>query len=139
MAVTTDPFVAADLAGFIPEVWTPIVNEQFFASFVFANFCQNLSSYAAEMGDIFHVPDIFTNTFTAQTQSTQGAEITTAGPAQVDTTMTVNTHKYVAYLIGDKDLKQLMKPYGYNEVYARKAGKTLATALEASMSALWSS
>lgn len=91
------------------------------------------------MGDIFHVPDVFTNAFTAQTQSSQGAEVTTVGPAQVDTTLTINTHKYVAYLIGDKDMKQLMKSYDYNGVYARKAGKTLGNALEAALAALWSS
>lgn len=139
MAVTSDPFIASDLAGFIPEVWTPLVNEELFASLVLANFCQDLSPWAGDGGDIFHVPDVYTNTFSVQTQSTQGAEVTTAGPAQVDTTLTVNTHKYVAYLVGDKDMKQLTKSYDFNGVYARKMGRTLANALEAAIAALWSS
>lgn len=138
MAVTTDPFVAADLAAMIPEVWTPIVMEELFAKTVFANFCRDLSPYAQNGGDIFHVPDVFTNTFTVQTQSTQGAEVTTAGPAQSDVTLTVSTHKYIAHIIGDKDARQLSSSYDFNGIYARKTGSLLADALEDDLAALWS-
>lgn len=138
MAVTTDPFIASDLAGFIPEVWTPIINEELFAKTVFANFCTDLTSYAQSGGDIFHVPDVYTNTFSATSQSTQGAEVTTAGPTQVDTTLTINTHKYVAHIVGDKDKAQLARDYDFNAVYARKTGGVLANALEADIAALWS-
>ncbi len=139
MAVTTDPFVAADLAAFIPEKWSPIVNEQFFASRVMASFCTDLSSYVADGGDTVHVPDLFTNNFSVQTQSTQGAEITTAGPAQVDTTMSIGTHKYVAFLAGKKEMKQMLGSYDYAGLYSAKAGRTLSDALESALTALWSS
>lgn len=138
MAITTDPFTATDLAAMIPEVWTPIVLEELFAKTTFANFCTDLSSYASNGGDTFHVPDVFTNTFSVQTQSTQGAEITTSSPAQNDITLAINTHKYIAYLIGDKDMKQLSHTYDFNAVYAKKAGSSLANSLEADLAALWS-
>lgn len=138
MAVTSDPFVAADLAGFIPEVWPGMVLEELFAKAVAARFFTDLSSYAQDGGDIFHVPDVFTNTFSLQTQSTQGAEITTAGPAQVDVTLTVNTHSYVAYIIGDKDMAQLAKKYDYNRVYTSKSAGILRHALEDALFGLWS-
>lgn len=76
---------------------------------------------------------------TVSTQSTQGAEITTAGPAQVDTTLTVNTHKYVAFIIGDKDLVQVASKYGVMKLYADEAKGLLAEALEAAIAGLWSS
>ena len=76
---------------------------------------------------------------TVSTQSTQGAEVTTAGPAQVDTTLTVNTHKYVAFIIGDKDLQQIAARYNVNAMYANEARKLLTEALEADIAALWSS
>lgn len=139
MAVTTDPFDATELVAVIPEVWTPVVNEKFFDETVLANFITDLSEFATEGGDIFHVPDIYTNAFSVGTQSTQGAEIDTSAPATVDTTLTVNTHKYVAYLIGDKDMKQVASKYNINEVYARQAAGLLAEALEQSIAALWSS
>jgi len=139
MAVTTDPFAAADLAAVISETWTTIVNEKTFNDTVLANFCTDLSSFATEGSDILHVPDLYTNALTVSTQSTQGAEITTAGPAQVDTTLTINTHKYVAFIIGDKDLVQVASRYDVNEMYAREAVKLLTEALEAAIAALWSS
>lgn len=76
---------------------------------------------------------------TVSDQSTQGAEITTASPATVDTTLTIDTHKYVAWIIGDKDLQQIASRYDVNEIYAREAVKLLTEALEASLAALWSS
>lgn len=138
-AVTTDPFTASDLAATISETWTSIVNEKTFNDTVLANFVTDLSEFASEGSDIFHVPNLYTNALTVSTQSTQGAEITTAGPAMVDTTLTVNTHKYVAFIIGDKDLVQIASKYSVNDLYAREAVKLLTEALEADIAALWSS
>jgi hypothetical protein len=76
---------------------------------------------------------------TVSTQSTQGAEITTASPATVDTTLTINTHKYVAWIIGDKDLQQIASFYSVNEIYAREASSLLVEALEQDIAGLWSS
>ncbi len=139
MAVTTDPFTGADLASVIPEVWTTIVNEKTFDDAVLANFVTDLSSFATEGGDIFHVPDFFTNALTVSTQSTQGAEINTAGPATVDTTLAIDTHKYVAWIIGDKDLKQIATRYDVNQIYAREAVSLLVESLEQALAALWAS
>ena len=139
MAVTTDPFVAGDLAAVISETWTTIVNEKTFADTVFANFVTNLSEFTVDGSDIFHVPDVYTNALTVGTQSTQGAEITTAGPAMVDTTLTVNTHSYVAFLIGRKDFNQVASKYSVMEIYARESKSLLEETLEGAIAALWSS
>lgn len=139
MAVTTDPFVAADQVAVTSETWTTIVNEKTFNETVLANHITDLSSFATEGSDIFHVPDIYTNALTVGTQSTQGAEITTAGPAQVDTTLTVSTHKYVAFIMGDLTFVQVARKYNVMEVYARQAKNLLAEALEQDIAALWSS
>lgn len=137
-AVTTDAFTGADLAGFIGEVWPGLVQEQLFAKAVAANFFLDLSQYGEQGGDVIHVPDAFTNAFSAQTQSTQGAEITTAGPAQVDTTLSTWTHSYVAFIMGDKDVKQIMKNYPYNKIYTKKCAGTLRIVLEDALFGLWS-
>jgi hypothetical protein len=139
MALSTDPFDATELVAVIPEVWTPIVNEAFFDKTVLADFITDLSSYATGGGDIFHVPDLFTNTFSAQTQTTQATEVTTEAPATVDTYLTINLHKYVAFLIGDLDLQLIAQKYEMNSKYAKEAAGVLATALEASIAGLWSS
>lgn len=138
MAVTTDPFNATDLAARIPEIWTPLVLREMRAKAVATNFFTDLSEYAADGGDIFHVADIYTNTFTVQSQSTQGAEVTTAAVAQNDVTLTVNNHKYIAYVLGDKDMKQLVKSFNFSAEYARKASNALIDDIETALFALWS-
>lgn len=139
MAVTTDPFTGTDLVATISETWTSIVNEKTFNDTVFANFCTDLSSFTSEGSDIFHVPDLYTNALTVSTQSTQGAEISTAGPATVDTTLTVNTHSYVAFIIGRKDFNQIASKYDVMEMYAREAKSLLEETLESAIAGLWSS
>lgn len=138
MAVTTDAFNATDLAPVIPEIWPGLVLEELFARAVGARFFTDLTEYMRDQGDIAHLADVYTNTFTKQTQSTQGAEITTAGPAQNDVTLTVNTHDYVAFIIGDKDARQLLRSFDFNQVYIRKSAGTLRHALEDAIFGLWS-
>lgn len=139
MAVTSDPFTSSDLAAIIPEVWVPFANKQFFAKTVFANFVTDLSPFMEEGGDIVHVPGVYTNSFTPGTQSTQGAEITTESVAMDDNTLTVNTQKYIAIIIGDKDLKQIASKYDVAKIWGEKMGGQLATTLDGAIAALWSS
>jgi len=147
MAVTSDPFVggvssnhpANDLIATISEVWTDMVNEKTFNDTVLANFCTDLSAYAQNGGAVFHVPDLYTNSLTVSTQSTQGAEVTTASPAQNNTVLSVTTHKYVAFIIGDLDMGQIASNYNINELYVNEARRLLTEALEQDLAALWSS
>lgn len=139
MAVTTDPFTNTDAAAFISETWTTVVNEKLFNKSVLTAFCTDLSSFANEGSDIFHVPDIFTNALTVSSQSTQGAEVTTASPASTDTTLTVSTHKYVAYIMGDLTLQQVATKYDVMQLYAKEAASLLIEAVEGDLAALWSS
>lgn len=139
MATFTGQFTASDLAASIPEIWTPVVLEQLFASTVFSNFFLDLSEYTTEGGSTFDIADLFTNAFTLQTQSTQGAQVTLGDPAQVKVQLAVNTHKYVAALAGDKDIAQLRKGFDFHMQYANKMRKTTMNGLEASIAGLWSS
>lgn len=135
----TAAFTAADLVAAIPEIWTPIVNEPNFPKAVAANFFTDLSAYAQEGGDILHVPNIYTNVFSVSTQTTQGNAVVDQSPTSVDVTLTINLHKYVAWIIGDLDMKQLATKYSLNEKYAREAQNVLTQALEDSLFGLWSS
>ncbi len=134
----TDTFTNTDLVAVIPEVWTPIVLEQLFARAVAAQWFTNLSEFATEGGDIFHVPDVFTNAFTVQTQSTQGTEVTLGSPTSVDVTLTVNNHIYIAYIIDDLARAQISRSYNVVDLYGRKAGSTIINDLEGDLFALWS-
>jgi hypothetical protein len=138
-AVTSNPMTGTSLAAVISETWTSIVNEKTFNDTVLANHVTDLSEFATEGSDIFHVPDLYTAALTVVTQSVQGQEITTSLANQGDVTLTISTHKYVSWIIGDKDLKQIAMKYSVNEIYAREASNLLAEALEQDLAALWAS
>lgn len=139
MAVDSNAFSASDLAATIPEVWSDIVNTSKFPQAVLTNFCEDLSEFVEDGGDIIHVPDIYTNQLTSSTQSTEGAEITPVTPSQVDDTITVDTHEYVAFMMGDKTMRQVARKYGLVELYAREAQGVLMNVIEAALAANWSS
>lgn len=134
----TDAFSAADLVAMIGEYWTPLVLQEFFAKTVAANHFVNLSEFQSEGNDIYHVPDVYTNDFSVSTQSTPGAEVSLNSPTQVDVTLTVNNHIYIAYIIGDMQRQQIAKSYDVMFEYNRKAGGRLADDLESDLFALWS-
>ena len=139
MALTTDPWDSTELAAYIGEVWPGIVDEEFFAMPVAANFFTDLTKHVQAGGDIIHIPDVYTNAYTVVTQSTQGTEVTTGAPATVDDTLTINNHVYIADLLGDADQVQLMKNFDFNGIYNRKAVGSLVEDLEGDLFALHSS
>lgn len=139
MATFSNQFTASNLAASIPEIWTPIVLEQMFASTVASNFFLDLSEWTTEGGSTFDIANLYTNTFTAQTQSTQGGQVTLGNPAQVKVQLAVNTHKYVAALAGDKDIAQLQKSFDFHVEYANQMRKTTMNTIEADLFGLWSS
>ena len=139
MAVTTDPATDVDLSSMIGEVWTPMILEEMFSKSVAANFFTDISSYCTGGGDIFHIPGMFTNSFSVSTQLTQGAEITTQFGEDDDSYITVDTHNYIAFILGDKDVKQILSMYDANALYTKKAANTLRIALEDALFGLWSS
>lgn len=136
--VGTSTYSSADLAASIPEKWSTIMLEQKFPEFVLTNHVTDLSDEIVE-GDIIHVPNIYTNTFTATTQSTEGTEVTLQSPSQVDVTITVDTQKYIAFILGDKTMSQVAKSYNLGEKYAIMCKKTLLRELEDSLFGLYTS
>jgi len=135
----TDAFTGADLVAFIGEQWTPLVLQEFFAKSVAADHFVDLAEIGERTGsDIFHVPDVYTNSFTVQTQGTEGAEVTLGSPTQNDVTLSVTNHSYIAYILGDLERQQIASSYNVTREYTRKAGGTLREDLEGDLFALWS-
>jgi hypothetical protein len=138
----------ARTAEVIPEIWSPIVNEALFDNLTILPFVRDLSSYVVAGGDTVHVPDLFTYTWdnidgagasSVQTQSVEGAGIVDDTKLPVDVNLSIDTHKYVAWVLGDKTMAQVARMYNLNELYAREARRVLLQEVEDSLYALWSS
>lgn len=135
----TAAFSAADVAATTPEIWGDFMLEPKFPKAVLANFFTDLSYLMENGGDTLHVPNIYTNKFTASTQANEGDGVVDQSPAQVDVTLAIATHIYVAWIFGDMTIKQLAFSEKLNKKYADEAMNVLMVALEDSLAALWSS
>ena len=133
------PYDATALAAFINEVWSTIVLEPKFEGLTVINFVRDLSEFMSEGGDICHVPSIFTNLFAVSTQTTQTNAITDQSPDSIDTTLTIATHKYVAWIIGDRDMRQMASKYSLNERYVSEASRLLLQTIEDALFGLYTS
>lgn len=134
----TNTYTAADLVAVIGEVWGPMVNDAYFAKTVFANWCLDLSELLnAQGGDILHIADIYTNPLTSAAKSA-ASEVTLVSPLTVDLTLTVSTHRHVAFVIEDLELATLTKSYNATQKLFAQAGKVVADDLEDSLATLWS-
>ena len=132
----TNTYSAADLAAVIPEIWGGPFLEAFFAKPVAANFFRDLSEMIPE-GDTLNLPDIFTNVLASGSKS-NGSEVTLNSPAATAVQLSVSTWRYVAYLIEDKELRQMAKVFATLDELAKQAGKVLGDDLDDTLLALWS-
>lgn len=145
--VGTNTFINTDLDASIPEKWGSMMLEQRFQEFVLQDHVTDLSELISVEGDIVHVPNLYTNPFNITggggaavvAQTTPGTEVTLVSPAQVDVPITVNTHKYLAFILDDKTMAQVAKSYSISEAYARACQKALLRELEDSLFALYTS
>lgn len=135
----TAAFSPADVAATTPEIWGDFMLEPKFPKAVLANFFTDLSYLVEEGGDTLHVPNIYTNKFTASTQANEGDGVVDQSPAQVDVTLSINLHYYVAWIFGDATIKQIAFSDKLNKLYAEEAMNVLMVALEDALAALWSS
>jgi len=138
-ASPTDAFTKGNLDVFIPEVWAPIVHDWKAAPMSILNFATDLSYLLDGGGDVINVPAIYTNVFTVQTQSTEGAGVVDESPAPTNNTLTVNTHAYIAFVIGKKTMKQVATQYKLSEKYASQARNLIVASIESALFALVSS
>lgn len=133
----TDTLSASDLAAFIGEVWAGMIVEAEFEDLTILNFALDASPYMEAGGDICHIPGLFTNIYAVQTQSTQGNGIVDSGLAADDVLLTVNTHKYIATVMGKKDMVQILNKYDLSAAYLREFTRLLLQAVEDSLFGLY--
>lgn len=135
----TAAYTKAELDVFIPEVWAPIVHDWKAAPMSILNFATDLSYLLDGGGDVINVPAIYTNVFTVSTQSTEGAGVVDQSPSPTNNTLTVNTHAYIAFVIGKKTMKQVASQYKLSEKYASQARNLIVASIETALFALVSS
>lgn len=131
----TNTYTAADFTGVFPEIWSDWINWQYEAKLHAAKFFMDLSADVSNGGDVIHLPDLFTNVFSASDKS-NGSEVTLASPATVDANFSIGTWKETSFLVEDMQAAALLKSQNLQRGLAEKAAYTTAKALDTSILAL---
>jgi len=133
----TNTYDYTDLQYVIPEIWSKKVNELFKAKLIVAPLVLDLSSDVANGGKTVHIPDLYSNIFTASDKE-NASEVTLQSPATENDDLTVDTWKEVSFLIEDKEALQVLRSYGMQKRYMDMAAYTIAKAYDTATLALYS-
>lgn len=121
-------------APFIPSLWANTALEVLRPQIVLAGLATRDTDVASfQVGSTLHVP--YTGTFTAN-DKTQGSPVTLQQPTATDTTVTLNKHKEVSFLV--EDITQAQANQSLREQYMKAAIPALANQLESDLFALYS-
>lgn len=120
-------FDTTDSAMLIPSKWSNRVNDFFRAQLKAAAFFEDWSEDVVDGGNIVYRPNI--TEMSAQTKSA-ATEVVLQDNTDSKITLTVNTHKHVAFFIEDAVGSLFKQSYNAQELYAKNAGYTVASALE---------
>lgn len=134
----SDIFTPTDLQYVIPEVWSKHINELFEANLVTAPLFLDLTDDVRGGGDTINVPDLYTNTFSANNKSNM-SEITLQSPATANDQLSVDTWKEVSFLIEDKEAMQVLQSYNMQRRYMDQAAYTVQKAFDTAILANYSS
>jgi hypothetical protein len=127
MGLGSSHFDTTDSAMLIPAKWSNRVNDFFRAQLKAASFFEDWSADVADGGNIVYVPNI--TEMTAQTKSA-ATEVVLQDNTDSKITLTINTHKHVAFMIEDVVASKFKSSYRAQDLYAQNAGYTTAGALE---------
>lgn len=131
-------FTPSDLQYVIPSVWSKHVNELFEANLVSEPLFLDFTDDVSGGGDTINVPDLYTNTFSANNK-TNTSEVTLQSPSSAQDQLSVDTWKEVSFLIEDKEAIQVLQSYNMQKRYMNQAGYTIQKAFDTALLANYSS
>lgn len=119
-------------AVFIPEVWSSEIFRHVRSNLVMANLVKRFDSDVKNGGDVIHIPRLAE--VTARTKSA-GTDVTYDAATENEYTITINKHKYYAFVL--EDIAKVQSRYDLREEYTRAAGYAIAKTVDSDLLALY--
>lgn len=120
-------------AVFIPEVWSSDIMRHTRSNLVLANLVKRYDNEVKNSGDTIHIPRLAE--VTARSKSA-GSDVTFDGATENEYTISVNQHKYFAFVI--EDIVKAQSQTDLRNEYTQAAGYALAKAVDSSLAGLYS-
>lgn len=118
---------------FIPEVWSAATIVATESKLVVAPKVKRFDADVSQYGDVVHVPNV--SNFDAARNKSADTAVTLDTITETSTDITIDQHKYVAFMIEDKLAKQ--SKYDLTSEYTDRAGYAIAKAVDSSLLALY--
>ncbi len=119
---------------FIPEVWSQRTLVAAESKFVAAKLVSRYDADVSGKGDVIHIPNV--SNFSGARDKSNDTDVTLDVITDTEKTITINKHKYIAFALEDKLVKQ--SSYDLAGAYTDKAGYDIAKAVDTDLLALYS-
>lgn len=126
-------FTTTTSATFIPEVWSNATIVATESKLVVAPKVKRFDADVADYGDVIHVPNI--SNFDGARDKSANTTLTLDTITETSVDITIDQHKYVAFMIEDKLAKQ--SKYDLTSEYTDRAGYAIAKAVDTSLLELY--
>lgn len=126
-------FTTTTSATFIPEVWSKATIVATESKLVVAPKVKRFDADVADYGDVIHVPNV--SNFDAARDKSANTTLTLDTITETSVDITIDQHKYVAFMIEDKLAKQ--SKYDLTAEYTDRAGYAIAKAVDTSLLELY--
>lgn len=121
-------------AKYLAEVWTKKVEKPFYKSLFFADLVNRRDNLVASGGKTIHVP--FLSSYDARDKSAS-TQVTFDANTESEVTISINKHKYLAFLLEDFVLNQAN--YELQSLYRSAQAEAIARAIDTDIAGLHAS
>lgn len=121
-------------AKFIAEVWTKKIEKPFYKALYFADMVLRRDELVAGGGNKINIP--FMSTYDARDKAS-GTAVTYDANTETEIELTINKHKYLAFII--EDIVKVQTTYAIQEAYRDAQKEAVARAMDTDLASLHAS
>lgn len=132
--MATGPITTTTAAKFIAEVWTKKIEKPFYKALYFADLVLRRDDLVAGGGNKINIP--FMSTYDARDKSA-GTAVTYDNNTETEIELTINKHKYLAFII--EDIVKVQSNYAVAEAYREAQKEAVTRAMDYDLASLHAS
>ena len=132
--MATGPITTTTAAKFIAEKWTRKIEKPFYKALYFADLVMRRDELVADGGNKINIP--FMSSYDARDKAA-GTAVTFDNNTETEIELTINKHKYLAFII--EDIVKVQANYPVQEAYRSAQTEAVTRAMDSDLAALHAS
>lgn len=132
--MATGPVTVTTAAKFIAEKWTRKIEKPFYKALYFADLVLRRDELVSDGGNKINIP--FMSTYNARDKAA-GTAVTYDNNTETEIELTINKHKYLAFII--EDIVKVQTHYAVAEAYRDAQKEAVARAMDTDLASLHAS